>query len=150
MIDRQICTITRYTTLQDPKAWPKARGKPWGRVVESHATQFPDAGSLTLYLVQAWLGVSPDRVVCIHCLAGKGRTGLMVGAALRCLWASSLTLTLTLTLALPLPLTQALTLTLTLSRCVRRCYSWVPSLTLTLTLTLTPGVRGAATHGYLP
>mmetsp|Transcript_23000 Transcript_23000/g.52147 ORF Transcript_23000/g.52147 Transcript_23000/m.52147 type:complete len:499 (-) Transcript_23000:745-2241(-) len=32
--------------------------------------------------VQAWLSVSSDRVVCIHCLAGKGRTGLMVCAAM--------------------------------------------------------------------
>ena len=32
--------------------------------------------------VEEWLKGSPDRVVCIHCLAGKGRTGLMVCAAL--------------------------------------------------------------------
>jgi len=32
--------------------------------------------------VQSWLGASPERVVCIHCLAGKGRTGLMLCAAL--------------------------------------------------------------------
>ena len=32
--------------------------------------------------VQSWLDVGPDRVVCVHCLAGKGRTGLMVCAAL--------------------------------------------------------------------
>ena len=32
--------------------------------------------------VHEWLDVSPDRVVCVHCLAGKGRTGLMVCAAL--------------------------------------------------------------------
>ena len=32
--------------------------------------------------VEQWLGPSRQRVVCIHCLAGKGRTGLMVCAAL--------------------------------------------------------------------
>ena len=32
--------------------------------------------------VKEWVGASPDHIVCIHCLAGKGRTGLMVCAAL--------------------------------------------------------------------
>ena len=32
--------------------------------------------------VQNWVTSAPERIVCIHCLAGKGRTGLMVCAAL--------------------------------------------------------------------
>ncbi len=50
---------------------------------------FEDHGVPALHTVDAlarsvaeWLAPSPDRVVCIHCLAGKGRTGLMVCAAL--------------------------------------------------------------------
>ena len=50
---------------------------------------FEDHGVPPLEMVQRfaesvseWIDASKDRVACVHCLAGKGRTGLMVCAVL--------------------------------------------------------------------
>ena len=62
--DRRSCAAQECFPFED-------HGVPPLRVVDALAAS-----------VQAWLSVSSDRVVCIHCLAGKGRTGLMVCAAM--------------------------------------------------------------------
>ena len=63
--------------------------RPRARARAQASFPFADHGVPPLILVdtlahsvKSWVEASPERIVCIHCLAGKGRTGLMVCAAL--------------------------------------------------------------------
>ena len=70
---------TRAHDLYDPE---KFDGRVASFPFEDHGVPKLEHVEALTNSVRDWLAPSRSRVVCIHCLAGKGRTGLMVCAAL--------------------------------------------------------------------